>query len=93
MRRPYRKVGKLGMEEENALRFYLTERSVVCLANELPLISWFQCVMENEWDRLGPVIPIVTRNDSGFVGRAEACLGDPRSSYSTSQPCDGVTLA
>ena len=37
MRRPYRKGGELGMEEENVLRFQPTELSVACMVNELPL--------------------------------------------------------
>ena len=37
MRRPYRKGGELGMEEENALGLQSTELGLACLTNELPL--------------------------------------------------------
>ena len=37
MRKPYRKGGELGMEEENALRFQPTELSVAWLVHQLLL--------------------------------------------------------
>ena len=37
MRRPYRKGGELGMEEENALGLQPTELGRACLANVFPL--------------------------------------------------------
>jgi len=37
VRRPYRKGGELGMEEENVLRFQLTELSVAWLVNQRSL--------------------------------------------------------
>ena len=37
MRKSYRKGGELGMEEENVLKFQLTELSVAWLVNQLLL--------------------------------------------------------
>jgi len=51
VRRPYRKGGARGMEEENVLRSQPTEFGVACLVNKCPLLTCLEAA-HHEADRL-----------------------------------------